>query len=410
MRHKLRSCFATTRTAQRRRRLFKDKDGRLKRIEYRGKYLRESRTGGVSLRAQTKLAGLNLTANTQHGFRVSTRVARGTNVALQNGRFVLRGRYGKGPTKLNVSKSGVSISSKTSVGTINWFKPRYSSAKIAGIQVRGQNAVYINAFAALFQLAFILLSVTLQLLAWLIQVLVWGSMRLFEAMDEWRISRKVARLQRVERAWVSAMKEHDRTTIFAALTHILFHVATNQEEPPPNFMESLFADEWAAVLEVDHNQAHAKECEQSALAVTRELLTEGGLPPALMLQASFGSLVSLLAARVSDNVLLETFFVFDETIVEKGTRNQLQESLLAVFGHVAGIETDVPTTSEVSAGVDSETSSHGTAKLDDAKTPQHDSTGQNRKESKRITGATVVTIGLGILAVVLACFFLLFSV
>ena len=390
--------------------MFKDKDGRLKRIEYRGRYLRESRTGGVSLRAQTKLAGLNLTANTKHGFRVSTRVARGTNVALQNGRFVLRGRYGKGPTKLNVSKSGVSVSSKTSVGTINWFKPRYSSAKIAGIQVRGQNAVYINAFAALFQLAFILLSVTLQLLAWLIQVLVWGSMRLFEAMDKWRISRKVARLQRVERAWVSAMKEHDRTTIFAALTHILFHVATNQEEPPTNFMESLFADEWAAVLEVDHNQAHAKECEQSALAVTRELLTEGGLPPALMLQASFGSLVSLLAARVSDNILLETFFVFDETIVDKGTRNQLQESLLAVFGHVAGIETDVPTTSEVSAGVHSEPSSHGTAKLDDAKTRQHDSMGQSRKESKRVTGTTVVTLGLCILAAVFACFFLLVSV
>ena len=166
-------------------------------------------------------------------------MARGTNVALQNGRFVLRGRYGKGPTKLNVSKSGVSISSKTSVGTINRFKPRYSSAKIAGIQVRGQNAVYINAFAALFQLAFILLSVTLQLLAWLIQVLVWGSMRLFEAMDEWRISRKVARLQRVERAWVSAMKEHDRTTIFAALTHILFHVAIIRRNRRPTLWSHL---------------------------------------------------------------------------------------------------------------------------------------------------------------------------
>ena len=93
--------------------MIRDADGRLKRIEYRGKYLRESRTGGVSSRAQTKLAGLNLTANTQHGFRVSTRVAKGTNVGFQNGRFVLRGRYGKGRTKLNLSKSGVSVSSKT---------------------------------------------------------------------------------------------------------------------------------------------------------------------------------------------------------------------------------------------------------------------------------------------------------
>ena len=99
-----------------------------------------------------------------------------------------------------------------------------------------------------------------------------------------------------------------------------------------------------------------------------------------------------------------------ETIVDKGTRNQLQESLLAVFGHVAGIETDVPTTSEVSAGVHSEPSSHGTVKLDDAKTLQHGATDQSRKESKRTTGTTVVTIGLCILAAVFACFFLLFSV
>ena len=105
----------------------RDADGRLTRFEYRGKHLRVSRTGGISLRAQGKAAGLNLTVNSQHGMRVSTRVARGTNVAFQNGRFILRGRYGKGPTKLNLSKSGVSVSSKTSVGTFNWFKPRYSS-------------------------------------------------------------------------------------------------------------------------------------------------------------------------------------------------------------------------------------------------------------------------------------------
>jgi hypothetical protein len=115
-------------------------DGRLQRIEYRGKYLRVSRSGGIALRAQTKAAGINFTANSAHGLRASTRVAKGTQVAFQNGRFVLRGRYGEGPTKLNLSKSGVSVSTKTEIGTVNWFKPRYSSAKIGGIHVRGKNA------------------------------------------------------------------------------------------------------------------------------------------------------------------------------------------------------------------------------------------------------------------------------
>ena len=60
-----------------------DSEGRLKRFEYRGKYLRASRTGGTSLRAQAKAAGLNFTVNSKHGVRVSTRVAKGTNVGIQ---------------------------------------------------------------------------------------------------------------------------------------------------------------------------------------------------------------------------------------------------------------------------------------------------------------------------------------
>ena len=49
--------------------LGKGHDGKLKRIEYRGKYLRASRTGGVALRAQTKAAGIHFTANSKHGLR-----------------------------------------------------------------------------------------------------------------------------------------------------------------------------------------------------------------------------------------------------------------------------------------------------------------------------------------------------
>jgi len=118
-----------------------DRDGRQKRIEHGGRYLRASRTGGVSLRAQTKVAGVNVTGNTSHGARISTRLAKNTQVAFQNGRFVLRGRYGSDAAKLNLSKSGVTVSTKTPVGTLNWIKPKRSSFTMAGIQLRGEKAL-----------------------------------------------------------------------------------------------------------------------------------------------------------------------------------------------------------------------------------------------------------------------------
>ncbi|WP_435106586.1 hypothetical protein [Arhodomonas sp. AD133] len=122
----------------------KDRDGRQKRIEHTGKYLRAGRTGGVSLRAHTRISSVNVTGNTSHGLRVSTRLARNTQVAMQNGRFILRGRYGSDAAKVNLSKSGVSVSSKTPVGAFNWIKPGRSSFKLAGIQLRGHKAAYLR--------------------------------------------------------------------------------------------------------------------------------------------------------------------------------------------------------------------------------------------------------------------------
>lgn len=68
----------------------KDKHGKQKRIEHSSDHLRISRTGGVALRKQAKIAGLNVTANTKHGLRVSSRAAKNTQIALQHGRLVLR--------------------------------------------------------------------------------------------------------------------------------------------------------------------------------------------------------------------------------------------------------------------------------------------------------------------------------
>ena len=137
-----------------------DKDGKQVRIEHRGKYTRASRTGGVAVRAEKNIGSVNLTANSSKGVRASTRIANGTRVALQNGRFQLIGRWRAGPLGFNLSKTGVSASVKNKVGTFNFLKPQYSSFKFAGVQFRGKKAaqlqvIYMLIMAAVFFVAVI---------------------------------------------------------------------------------------------------------------------------------------------------------------------------------------------------------------------------------------------------------------
>ena len=137
----------------------KDEDGKQVRIEHRGKYTRASRTGGVAVRAEEKLGPVNLTANSSKGLRASTRIANGTRVALQNGRFQLIGRWRSGPLGFNLSKTGVSASVKNKAGTFNFLKPQYSSFKLGGIQLRGRRAaelqvIYMLIMAAVFAVVF----------------------------------------------------------------------------------------------------------------------------------------------------------------------------------------------------------------------------------------------------------------
>ena len=122
----------------------KDANGRQVRVEHRGRFLRISRTGLVAIRHSVKVGCVNLTVNTRRGFRASTKIAKGTHVALQNWSFRLIGRYGKGPANINLSKSGVSASYKNKLGSFNFFKPNYSSFKFAGIQLRGKNAAHLQ--------------------------------------------------------------------------------------------------------------------------------------------------------------------------------------------------------------------------------------------------------------------------
>jgi hypothetical protein len=136
----------------------KDDDGKQVRIEHRGKYTRASRTGGVAVRAEEKVGPVNLTANSSKGLRASSRVANGTRMALQNGRFQLIGRWRAGPLGFNLSKTGVSASVKNKAGTFNFLKPQYSSFKFAGVQLRGKKAAQLQVIYMLFIAAVVLLA------------------------------------------------------------------------------------------------------------------------------------------------------------------------------------------------------------------------------------------------------------
>ena len=136
----------------------KGKDGKQVRVEHRGKHTRASRTDGVSVRAEKKIGPANLTANSSKGVRASTRIANGTRVALQNGRFQLIGRWQAGPMGFNLSKTGASASVKNKAGTFNFLKPQYSSFKFGGVQLRGKKAAQLQiAYMAITALVFVMI-------------------------------------------------------------------------------------------------------------------------------------------------------------------------------------------------------------------------------------------------------------
>jgi hypothetical protein len=140
-----------------------------KRIEYRGKNLRVSRTGGVSATETISEDGVGATINTKHGLRLHKRLFKGARMGFQRGNFQFIGRYKGGPFNFNVSKGGVSTSIKNKRGSYNLFKPNYSSFKLAGVQVRGKNAAILQ----LIFMAFSLLATVFKLLWYLGTAALW---------------------------------------------------------------------------------------------------------------------------------------------------------------------------------------------------------------------------------------------
>lgn len=99
---------------------------------------RLSRTSGINA-SYHPVKGV--TVNNKYGLRIS-KSFKGLTLGFQGGSSVFRGRWSSTRTALNanLSKSGISFSTKHRFGTINWSKPQYSSFSFAGIQLRGKKA------------------------------------------------------------------------------------------------------------------------------------------------------------------------------------------------------------------------------------------------------------------------------
>ena len=152
----------------------KDKQPR-KRIEYRKKNVRVSRTGGLSATKTIAKDGYGVTVNTKHGVRLHKRLFKGARMGFQNGKFQFIGRYNSGPFNFNVSKSGISTSIKNKRGSYNLFKPNYSSFKMGGVQIRGKNAATLQLIFMFSQLLIVLIKLVWHLtvnLLWLVFLLV----------------------------------------------------------------------------------------------------------------------------------------------------------------------------------------------------------------------------------------------
>ena len=95
--------------------------------------LRLSRTGGLNL-GWHPFRGITL--NSKHGLRLS-KTFKGLTLGFQGGRSLLRGHWsiGGGLINTNLSKSGLSFSTRSKFGTFNWTRPKRSSFKILGIQL-----------------------------------------------------------------------------------------------------------------------------------------------------------------------------------------------------------------------------------------------------------------------------------
>lgn len=330
----------------------KDKYGKQRRIEHRGKNLRISRTGGVALRTQAKAAGVTLTANSKHGLRVSTGISKGTQVALQNGRFVLRGRYGRGPTRLNLSKTGMSVSTRNPLGTFNWIKPNRSSVKIAGVQLRGKKAANIQLAYMLFMALALGLQLCWQVLSFILRgagslvagLLSWVSSlaQRFNAALQQQRNRKISTyLNRTEQLFDPAINQWTQPQLRAALLLVL-----------TGWGRGITAQEAAVRIQLRYQQQIKTSHCAPALDVTAEQLNRVAQRLELVrsqnpdqISAEPQAITALLAQQFAltftPEVCAEALLNTDDWIVALAERTVLQEQLVQIFADFAQLHFEV---------------------------------------------------------------------
>ena len=311
----------------------KDRDGRQKRIEHTGRYLRASRTGGVALRAHVKAAGVNLTGNTSHGVRVSTRLARNTQIALQNGRFVLRGRYGPDVARFNLSKSGVSVSTKTGIGAINWVRPGRSSATFAGVQLRGQKAAVIN---VVYGLVMALGWATRGIARGIAALVQWGvgawqqarlaRERLDLAVDD--VASSGEQVLRVRGVTPASEPRRDLLAALIALTALMGR-GEHQLEPASVTTEGVTAPFTRALID-DINVAARTLQDWLGDPASRD-------DPAPLLGV-LHHLAAAFAERVDESTRTQTVFALDDACLALGERTLLQDAMLDILVESMGVE------------------------------------------------------------------------
>lgn len=309
----------------------KDQYGKQKRIEHRGKHLRASRTGGVSLRAQTKAAGLNVTGNTRRGIRLSTRVAKGTNVAVQNGRFRLRGRYGKGATKLNLSKSGASVSTRNALGTFNWTNPNRSSAKVAGMQMRGKKAANLQVIYLAVMLLVNLVKLAAMLAVGLARALVFlGRAVWIGTAGGTRALIELARSLRARRLARRGERKIAAAAAAAAGPGGLSERLRDSEALREGLLYAVRA--WGRGSEAGEQAGAA-----SRIAGDLDTLITPGKPKkeAAQMKQVTAALAARYAEAVSTEEVGETLLLLDDAALEDGERTVLQEKLINTYADCA---------------------------------------------------------------------------
>jgi hypothetical protein len=272
--------------------------------------------------------------------RVSATPARNTQVALQNGRFVLRGRYGSGPLRLNLSKSGLSLSSRNALGSINWTNPLRSSAKVAGVQFRGRTAAAMQAVYGVFALLLLLVQVAFVVGLFALRVVLFlGALVLRVGASvpvwvrEWRRRWRAARLARRadDIGSMDSFREWGADRWIAALLLAIGAWGRGERAAAvaPAYAEALAGHDGEIGLAA---VADVLVATGETLDALRERVARRDGDPAVVVV-----IARRLRERLPAETLAEMLLEVDELVLRDGPRTRLQDQMIEVFADCAGL-------------------------------------------------------------------------